>query len=67
MPNTTYRVSLTISSNSNFGTGSNALAYMQVSTKTTNSFVITLRNSKGDTEIAPSGATVDWVVLSDSN
>lgn len=63
----TYRVALTFSGNPNFGNNNAGWGYMQVTTKGTSSFIITLRSNDGSAKNAPAGTIVDWVVLMDSN
>jgi hypothetical protein len=62
MASASYTVQLTMTGAPNFGTSS-GWGYLQATSKGTASFVISLRNSNGSAQNAPSGTTIDWIVV----
>jgi hypothetical protein len=66
LPNTSYRVQLTLSNGVNFGSSS-GWGYLSVSGKTTTQFTITHRDSDGTTaNSTPANTSVDWVAFPDN-
>ena len=61
LANTSYYVSITFTSDTNFGPHMDV--YTFVASKTVNGFTIVLNTSAGNATAAPAGTTVDWLAL----